>query len=442
MSIGITFNAKSKNPVKEATVAVNLAEASGYVAEEEYINRQHTVLRFEFCPGGEVFLNFHRGRIVCECRTNVAGPGFHAALVEFLDDFVRKCGLTFELHDETDYFTNRHFEQLQQEHFNRWLSGIAHVVSRQAVNPEIDNLMICWPLDGYRPKNIPGTIITPMGRYSVAKFVEYGSSKDGVAKLAEEFFVWNDKEKNARFYRNGALALLWTECYFMPSRRSDQDRFINARILDLLNKSIADPTLSFPKREYRELCELHGAKGTPVDSLPDFTRFDSIGYRRETITHTVGNLNIPLPGCFLLEIQKKPGYDHVFYDAIDDNWHELRLTAFQGRKAETEFDAKIFEGSIDEPITLNLEGVRCRAAYSGKSRHQVKGKPYYSVIAQAFSDKQINLMTLSFSRETERDWAFELLQRLTAGPSKKMEEVMESPANPRFFGFLSRIFGK
>ncbi|MDR3197667.1 MAG: hypothetical protein LBU34_07320, partial [Planctomycetaceae bacterium] len=378
MSINITFSAKSKNLSHEVEIAENMGKEAGYIVSENGVNiPQHRILQFEFCPSAEeVLLNFYQGRIICECQTNVVGPGFHAEVVDFLDKFARECDLSFELHDGADYFADRNFEQLQHE-FNRWLSGVIHAILYCANSNEYSSLMISWPLtDFYYPEEVPGTVVTPAGRFPIAKLIKYDQSKENIEHLAKEFFIWNDREKNARFYRNNALAKLWSECYFMPSSRSIQDQRINGQIIAILEKAAAiDPALPFPKREYLELCELHDVKGISVEPLPDYTFLESIGYRKKTIIYTVGNLKIPVPGYFLFELQERAGYDHLFYDKFEEGWHELRLTAFQGKKAKTKFSSEIFADAVEEPITLDLEGVKCRAAYAGKSKNLVRDKP-------------------------------------------------------------------
>jgi hypothetical protein len=420
-----------------------MGKEEGYILlYEKNVSRKHRVLCLIFCPGGELLLNFYRGQIICECQTNIAGPGFHAYVVNFLDKFAQKCNLFFELDDKTGYFTDRNFDQLQK-HFNRWLKGVIHSILSNADSSEYHSLMICWSLDSYFPNNSAETVVTPMGRFPIAKFAEYDQSKDNFENFTKEFFVWNDFEKNARFYRNSAIAMLWSDCYFMPSSRSEQDRIINEEIVTFLEKAAAiDPTLQFPKREYIELCKLHGVKGISVDALPDYTLFESIGYRKEPVLYTIGNLKITIPGYYLFEIQKQSGYDHLFYDNFVEGWHELRLTPFQRKKTETKFDPKIFANTIDEPITLNLKGIKCRAAYIGKSQKMVRDKPYYSVIAEAFSDKQINLMTLSFDKESEKDWAFSLLNNMTAITSEEIELPQKQGLFSYVFSFLSRLFGQ
>ncbi|MDR2706530.1 MAG: hypothetical protein LBC02_12185 [Planctomycetaceae bacterium] len=422
MSINIAFSAKSKNLSNEVEIARNIGKEAGYSVSETNFNQQSKILFFDFCSCGDVLLNFYQGQITCECQTNHVGPGFHAGVVDFLDKFARECDLSFELHDEADYFTNRNFKQLQDK-FNQWLSGVVHFVLEHANSNEYNSLMISWETTLYYPEEIPGTVISSMGRFPIAKLAEYDQSKENIELLAKEFFIWNDLEKNARFYRNSALTELWTNCYFMPSSRSEQDQVINGQIIAFLEKAVAiDPTLPFPKREYIELCELHGVKGISVESLLDYTFLESIGYRKKLINHQIGNLKISLPGYFLFEIQKQAGYDHLFYDNFVEGWHELRLTAFQGKKAETKFNSETFANTIEEPITLNLKGIKCRAAYLGESKNLVNDKPYYSVIAEALSDKQISLMTFSFDKESEKDWAFSLLNSITAVPSVEMEK--------------------
>lgn len=441
MSIDITFSAQSKNIDNEIS-AVKYMAGEKYLIDEIAKEKSH-ILYFEFCCYGKFELVFSRSlnQIICVCQTNLAGPGFHAYIVDFLEKFAQAYNLSFNIDDETNYFTHRNFEQLQ-EHFNGWLRGLINTSLTQLNSENYSSLIICWN-ESFFPINRAETVITPMGRFPIAKLSEYCQSQDSIKEFAKEFFVWNELEKDARFYRNNALVILWAKCCFMPSSRSNFDAIINGKIISLLEKAAAcDSSLPFPKREYSELCKLHGVNENPiVDSTPDYSFVESIGYRKEQVRYYIGNLIITISGNYLAERQKQG--DHVWYDGrgLVEGWHELRLSAFKGKKTESKFFPPLFDGAVEKPIILNLQGLKCKAAYIGKAEKLFKNKPYYSVVAQANSHKQICLLTLSFDKESEKDWAFAILKNITAIPPDE-KELQEQSLLSYIFNFITRLWRK
>ncbi|MCB6567475.1 hypothetical protein LI169_20700, partial [Desulfovibrio desulfuricans] len=72
---------------------------------------------------------------------------------------------------------------------------------------EEKELCISWPQEYYHPVWRDGFVVTPMGYIHKEDF----RTRD-VEDLADDFFVWNDFERTARYYRNCAMVLLWKEC--------------------------------------------------------------------------------------------------------------------------------------------------------------------------------------------------------------------------------------
>ncbi|MCL2624883.1 MAG: hypothetical protein FWD31_14570 [Planctomycetaceae bacterium] len=419
MSIGFTFSAESRDMARERKTLQTMSEAdecSFHVYEQDADDP--VVYHFQFCTAGDIYLHFKDGTITVECQTNVAGPGFHAYAVEFLEKFANQCQLDFEIDDDAEYFDNRDFDLLKTDHFHKWLAKIISVVLEEIVKKDdATDWKISWPVDAYSPESISRTVITSMGRFHFDQLQKVGTSELPIEVFAKEFFIWNERDRDARFYRNEALTKLWTDCYFMLSDRTQTDADINGQIIELLEKSAAyDPALPFPKREYLELCELHGVKGIPVDQLPAWTLFDKIGYRRETISHTVGNLHIPLPGYFIDEMDED-GF--IFYDGVENNWHTLRISAFNMSddvpKDMLDFAPQLFSDVVETPIIVTKGNLRAKAAFKG--RIEENDEAYYHVISQIFTGNQQTLITFSFQNESEKEWAYSVVQSMTGGSS-------------------------
>ncbi|MCB6603780.1 hypothetical protein LI129_23550, partial [Erysipelatoclostridium ramosum] len=61
---------------------------------------------------------------------------------------------------------------------------------------EEKELCISWPQEYYHPVYREGFVVTPLGYIHRDDF----QNRD-VEDLADDFFVWNDQERTARYYR-------------------------------------------------------------------------------------------------------------------------------------------------------------------------------------------------------------------------------------------------
>lgn len=411
MSLGFTFTAEVQDKAHFINTLERVTNRFDYALIQD-----ETSARVRFCHMGDLFLSFEAVKeiwpktvITGDCQTNLAGAGFHAAAIEFVDALAEEAALQITVEDETDFYRDRDFEGMRQAHFYRWLDSVLEFC-REDAEGEWENFCICWDVNQYMPENIPGTVVTPFGRFSL-KFLRQ-VKQEGIEAFAREFFLWNAHDKDARFYRGSALALLWEECCFMPGDRSDLDRMVNDTILDLLEQAAAmDAALPFPKECYRELCGLNGRTPIDVARLPDYVTEFPIGYRRGLVTWRLGCLTVPLPGNYLFQYDDAgENGDSVWFDGLDSNWHTVRMTAFQAPEKEAVFHDKSFAGLLPEDFPVG-DGW-CRAAWAGVIEDE--GGQYEDVAAQIICGRQITLITLSYQRQEEREWAFSLLRGISA----------------------------
>ena len=91
MGLGFTIHTKIKDIEKFQQTVESQAVESGYNAEHD--ESSSTV---SFCRLGDLFLNYqHEGEgntdnvisVNGDCQTNMLGPGFHKAAIEFIDRY-------------------------------------------------------------------------------------------------------------------------------------------------------------------------------------------------------------------------------------------------------------------------------------------------------------------------------------------------------------------
>ena len=393
MGLGFTIHTKIKDIEKFQQAVESQAVESGYNAEHD--ESSSTV---SFCRLGDLFLNYqHEGEgntdnvisVNGDCQTNMLGPGFHKAAIEFIDRLQQATGTRFEVEDETDYYTERDFEAMKKKHFHKWLAKLFEIIQEQE-DKGSTSLSICWDLNKYYPQSDSGIVISPLGSFRLSEVIRR-IREEGIESFADDFFIWNNPERDARFHRGLALNAMWEDCYFMPSERSEEDARINGYIISELETAASlDPSLPFPKKEYEELCRLHGCTPVPTDGIPTYETEFAIGYRRGIINHKVGRIRFSLPGSYLEDTDDGT---LVYYDAAADNWHTVRCTGYS-TNGEPDF-LDVEEEMIEE---REFDGGKYRLYDMGIDQDSEDEEPYPVYSCHALCPNQYTLFTLCASR--------------------------------------------
>lgn len=242
----------------------------------------------DVCPEGAVECSYEGTFVSIAAQSSVAGPGFHAFVAELYDDIMEQGGISLEASDVTNYFFDRNFENLKYQYFYQWLKDIAdNVVAHHEEEPDV---CVAWPLNYYHPLVKKGYVVTPMGYMAVDDFQEFD-----MEELAGRFFVWNAQGRDACYYRNCALTLLWKECYFEYSMMNEYTDKMASMIMDYLEAAYdADPLLPLPREAYGVLATALEREHLLMGSID--MGGAQIGYRRDIISYPLGNWSIPADG--------------------------------------------------------------------------------------------------------------------------------------------------
>lgn len=373
------------------------------------------------CRMGMMTFGFEteEGEVVVKgyCQTNLLGAGFHKAAIELADELVDLNGFPFEMMDETDYYEHRDFERMRSEHFYPWLSNVMELC-RERKGGEYQMFAICWDYDKYMPQEVEGAVVSPFGRINVERFAER-EEREGIAALAADFFMWNDAERDARFYRNTALSALWEDCYFMPSSRFDEDKAINDFIIRNLEKAAAmDASLPFPKEDYLLLCSLAEKDPIDISALPNYESDYPIGYRKGKVTYRLGNLSFAVPGHFIyFEQEDSRGY---YDDDTQEIWHVVRISAY----SIPEEDIHYLEEHTGEMITEKFfNNGKCRLYDMGGDE---SGNDEYVYQCQIITERQLSIFTISCSgKEEATRFSMDFIERLAASKEEQHDKLLQ-----------------
>lgn len=305
MSIGFTFTGKIKKPEILIQTAKRLAEERHY-GLSSWDPMKENALHISLCPlDGKLRMAWKKEgglfalwTVEGSCCSTPAGPGLHKAAVELLD----ALGLQMlAVEDEAEYFQYRDFDRMLRDHFHPWLKTLVELCAQKVSEGTYSQMCMCWDLDSYMPEDVPGTVVTPVGRFS-AQWLKNILEQQGVEALAERFFLWyHPGRRDALYDRTVALNLLWEHCCFAPSSRHEEDASINESICRNLEMAAQlAPSLPLPRKAYAEICKL--AHRPPVLlNGPELELEFEPGYRKGLVTYSIGPLRLTIPGCYRYE---------------------------------------------------------------------------------------------------------------------------------------------
>ena len=341
-----------------------------------------------------------------ECVSTPAGPGLHQAAVEALDALpIQKL----HVEDETEYYQHRDFDRMLREHFHPWLKTIVDMLTGQ-FGDDHTNVCMCWDLDGYMPEVVPGTVVTPVGRFS-GRWMRETVERQGIEALAERFFLWyHPGKRDALYNRQVALNLLWEHCYYAPSSRSQEDASNNEIVCKNLEMAaMLDRNIPLPRRAYEEICQL-ARRAPALPEGPELEEEFAPGYRKGLVTCSIGALRLTIPGSYRYEREQwdeNSGCD-LWCDeaAMSPIW---RMNGYQKREGSAAFTPTL-DG--DNDLTeFEIENGAVR--YGWRELPQENGQPLWQVRAEVITGPSLFVITVTHLEPEDRPGIVELVRKIT-----------------------------
>ncbi|MEY8318503.1 hypothetical protein AALB19_14480 [Oscillospiraceae bacterium 50-58] len=421
MSIGFTFTGRVKKPETLLVAAQKLAEERGYG-----VYQREDGLSLSLCPlDGRVYVTWKKGsgllsqwEVEGECVSTPAGPGLHKAAVETLDALpIQKL----HVEDETEYFQHRDFDRMLREHFHPWLKTMVDMLTGQ-FGEDHTNVCMCWDLDAYMPEDVPGTVVTPVGRFS-AKWMRETVENQGIETLAERFFLWyHPGKRDALYNRQVALNLLWEHCYYAPSSRSREDASNNEIVCKNLEMAaMLDRNVPLPRKAYEEICQL--ARRAPA--LPDGPELEEEfepGYRKGLVTCPMGPLRLTLPGLYRHEREQwedgngcEKWCDETGLSPI---W---RVNGYRMNQGDAAF-TPVFDGDND----LTRFEIKGGAVQYGWRALEEDGQSIYQVRAEVVTGPFLFVITVTYLEPEDRPGIEELIRKITVQTQSVEKQTIQA----------------
>lgn len=415
MSLLISAKGKTSKYNFEAIKAMSSAIAKRLNLTYSYNDKENTVY-LHLTDNGLIAIESKNQdgefEIEISSQTSIMGPGFHKLAVDFIDYFSDLSEIELDVTDDTEYYVNRDFQKMRKEHFEVWLGKIVDLLNEK-VNKKSD-FCINWDLNWPRPKDVHTTFSTPFGRYSIVGMNNTIGTR-GLSAFLDVFYPCPfETIDHTRVCFYDLLYNLWVRCYYMPSSRSQEDEEINNKVLSLFDKIInSESPQPIPHESYMEVCRLAGREPRSLTGIPDYKCEFTIGFRKDLMTYTLGNLNFKLPGSFMSFNEDQSwgywnGYDedqivHIYAIGTKDNSQDFLLKNEELVKRET------IKGA--EYILAYLYGE------SGRHLTQIQMK----------SDRQFSLFTITAAVDDNKksaiEWSEKFLSDMSVSQKRLIEEL-------------------
>lgn len=248
------------------------------------------------CPCGIIDILFENYYVVLKTNTALVGPGYYVAVCELFENIQKASSIYLSIDDECGYLEDHDFNRIKENYFYPYMDTMMDSFSRMS---ESDEATYAWDNKSYLPLAKEKSVITPLGYIHA-----YECSMMRVEEACERYYIWNEIEKDAVFYRNSALVSLWCDCLFEKSGYDEKSLGIAKSIcsaLEIAHK--LDKELPLPVDEYQLLCKVLN-QPIQIFNVEQYPRGD-IGYRKNHIFYVYGSWFIYFSG---LAIQSFDGH--------------------------------------------------------------------------------------------------------------------------------------
>lgn len=259
--------------------------------EEIQIEDKEKSVDIYVCPQGTIHVTEEDDELILSANTRFAGPGFHAFVVEFYLDIMEELSAEakqelhrYELKDDLNY--DGDFEQLVQIYEDE----IHYLKDVLLKNKEVRNQNYMYEDTYFIPILKDDQIVTATSIIDVDEFEKLSD-----AQLMDSFYIWNNWDKDARFFKNAALLLLAKESFGKYANMTDITyRNANA-ICDYIELAHEeDANLRLPIKEYQLLCEY--IDRTPKQLSCKQMEEEVFQYRLNEVYHLFENAKIVSSG--------------------------------------------------------------------------------------------------------------------------------------------------
>jgi hypothetical protein len=277
-------------------------------------------------PAGEIEFEIEPGGIGFGVKTSIAGPGYHAALVDLCDHLQIELGIVWRWEgggDQTNYAVHRSLAELQEDFLDQLFAHCEFL--KEDMGSEVRhafNLPEGWAMDGYEG------VATPLGPVAARRFLDVLDVPSDAETLAKRLYPWWGREIDQAFWVSALRALLWTDVRWRGARTRWETHVHSAALtLGERLRSVLDAPM---RQAVTELASLsRDGESFIVPSR------DGIGYlRRKRAFFLTGNWRIDLPGYYIEQLEDEGNTVCLWFGAEEIRGSSFALTPKSGETNE------------------------------------------------------------------------------------------------------------
>ncbi len=394
MSISLLMSGKIRNEKKFLKELKKIIKTKNYTFDEY---DDESIIRV--CYMGDVFVTVKNNTATIDTLTNLLGAGYHKYICGFFAE-LSKLFTEVYIEDDTEYFEHKDFERMKEEHFYTYISNLMYICSENRSKGG----SVCRSSNNYSPKHIEGTVVSPFGRINIDEWllkIEQGK----ISELAEVFYIWNNEEKDATYYRNFALSLMWEKlCYVKCGINEHQDQTATQVLCYLEKAAELDSKLPFPINEYLELCGLQDREPIDTKNLIPYISKYQIGYHKDITHQKLGNIKVAVLPKMLRDVLED---DIIWYNGQQD-FYNFKVATYSVSPKKAEINVAIFENFEGEITTLIIGNGICKVAYEGGE------EGLHSSFAVIACDEQLTIVTFFYAKKETHEQVVEHLKMFDA----------------------------
>lgn len=251
------------------------------------------------------------GSIVASAKTSSAGPGYHAWVVDLVEEIGRRVDIPWNWTDQgngegdsTGFHESFDFTRLQTAMADS-LPSMAHAVLKTNENQDVP-IALSLPLDDVVLAD--AFAVSSIGTWTRDWFESLiGADEAARLQAAARFFpAWHPRD-DARYWRGCGLALCWYPMRWVQPVDLSEETLYKAALGCFARAREMDPAIKLPEDEIREIWTLLSREGEDRPPSPN-----GIGFRRGAMLRQLpGGWTTMIPGYFAADY-RDDGATRVF----------------------------------------------------------------------------------------------------------------------------------
>ncbi|MGE0212378.1 MAG: hypothetical protein AB7S41_11835, partial [Parvibaculaceae bacterium] len=197
-------------------------------------------------------LSLEGDRLSLSARTSTAGPGYHAHVVDIIDQLGRVLGLEWTLDkaggDDTDYYTDRDFARLQTAMADQHV-GVSKMLLD--ISEEEDTSFLISQLSPSLGVLSHGHFAaTPRGYRDKAYYLTVSGS-EGSERLAfaADWYPWWTRRVDGEFWNRAGQVIAWQQVPWRPAQSEAETQSISMALRCFMRAKKLGTTSPIPTKE-------------------------------------------------------------------------------------------------------------------------------------------------------------------------------------------------